>query len=78
MAWAEKSRDVSNYNAFVRAFLSDDLDAMNEYMNQIAGNMFSYFDTGKRAFTDRREKVCADTYREGDFGGEDSEVRICI
>lgn len=41
--------DVSNYNAFVRALLSDDLDAMNEYMNQIAGNTFSYFDTGKRA-----------------------------
>ena len=41
--------DVSNYNAFVRALLSGDLDAMNEYMNQIAGNTFSYFDTGKRA-----------------------------
>lgn len=41
--------DVSNYNAFIKALLSDDLDAMNKYMNQIAGNTFSYFDTGKRA-----------------------------
>lgn len=41
--------DVSNYNAFIKALLSNDLDAMNEYMNQIAGNIFSYFDTGKRA-----------------------------
>lgn len=40
---------MSNYNAFIKALLSDDLDAMNEYMNQIVGNTFSYFDTGKRA-----------------------------
>mgnify|MGYP002511301347 CR=1 FL=1 len=41
--------DVSNYNAFIKALLSNDLDAMNEYMNQIACETFSYFDTGKRA-----------------------------
>ena len=43
------AKDVSSYNAFIKALLSDDTEAMNEYMNQIAGNAFSYFDTGKRA-----------------------------
>lgn len=36
-----------NYNDFVKALLLGDLDAMNEYMNQVSLNMFSYFDTGK-------------------------------
>ncbi|MDE5717133.1 MAG: ATP-binding protein [Lachnospiraceae bacterium] len=40
---------VSDYNAFIRALLADDLEAMNEYMNRIARETFSYFDTGKRA-----------------------------
>lgn len=40
--------DVSNYNAFIKALLSDDLEAMNEYMNRITSKTFSYFDTGKR------------------------------
>lgn len=40
--------NVSNYNAFIKAFLADDLEAMNEYMNRIARETFSYFDTGKR------------------------------
>lgn len=43
------AKDVSSYNAFIKALLSDDTEAMNEYMNQIAGETFSYFDTGKRA-----------------------------
>ncbi len=43
------AKEVSSYNAFIKALLSDDTEAMNEYMNQIAGNAFSYFDTGKRA-----------------------------
>lgn len=41
--------DVSNYNAFIKALLSNDLEAMNEYMNQIACETFSYFDTNRRA-----------------------------
>lgn len=41
--------DVSNYHAFIKALLSNDLEAMNEYMNQIACETFSYFDTGRRA-----------------------------
>lgn len=36
-----------NYNDFVKALLLGDLDAMNEYMNRVSLNMFSYFDTGK-------------------------------
>ena len=43
------AKDESSYNAFIKALLSDDTEAMNEYMNQIAGETFSYFDTGKRA-----------------------------
>ncbi|MCX4342780.1 MAG: PD-(D/E)XK nuclease domain-containing protein, partial [Kineothrix sp.] len=39
---------ASDYNGFIRALLSDDLEAMNEYMNRVAGETFSYFDTGKR------------------------------
>ena len=41
--------DVSNYNAFLKALLSNDLEAMNEYMNRIACGIFSYFDAGRRA-----------------------------
>ncbi len=38
----------SDYNDFVKALLMDDLDAMNEYMNRVAQDMFSYFDTGRK------------------------------
>ncbi len=36
-----------DYNGFIRALLSDDLKAMNIYMNRITLEMFSSFDTGK-------------------------------
>ena len=36
---------ASHYNAFIRALLLGDLDAMNEYMNRISMSVFSYFDT---------------------------------
>ncbi|MCI9141709.1 MAG: hypothetical protein HFH87_03685, partial [Lachnospiraceae bacterium] len=38
----------ADYNDFIRALLQDDLDAMNEYMNRVALNVFSYFDAGKK------------------------------
>lgn len=38
----------SEYNDFVKAMLSDDLKAMNAYMNKVALQTFSYFDTGKK------------------------------
>ena len=41
--------DVSSYNGFIKALLSDDLDAMNEYMNRVSCVTFSYFDTGRHA-----------------------------
>ncbi len=41
--------DASNYNDFIRSLLSDDLDAMNEYMNRVSSATFSYFDTGRHA-----------------------------
>ena len=39
------------YQEFVAALLQGDLDAMNEYMNQISIEIFSSFDTGKRVST---------------------------
>ena len=37
----------SGYNEFVRALLADNTKAMNIYMNRIALNTFSFFDSGK-------------------------------
>lgn len=36
------------YNGFVKALLADDRKAMNYYMNKMALNIFSSFDTGKK------------------------------
>ena len=36
-----------DYNDFVQALLTGDIKAMNVYMNRVALNTFSYFDTGK-------------------------------
>ena len=36
------------YNRFITAMLIGDVDEMNEYMNEISCEIFSYFDTGKR------------------------------
>ena len=38
-----------DYNDFIKALLLDDIKAMNRYMNEVALESFSYFDTGKRA-----------------------------
>ncbi|MDD6616096.1 MAG: PD-(D/E)XK nuclease domain-containing protein, partial [Lachnospiraceae bacterium] len=45
-SWFAKAQ--SGYNAFVKAFLKNDLKAMNAYMNRVALATFSYFDTGKK------------------------------
>lgn len=37
----------SNYNGFIKALLSGDVDAMNDYMNEVSQSVFSCFDTGK-------------------------------
>ncbi|MCI8852173.1 MAG: AAA family ATPase [Lachnospiraceae bacterium] len=44
--WFRKSR--SEYNDFIKALLSDDLKAMNHYMNKVALATFSSFDTGNK------------------------------
>ena len=38
-----------DYNAFVKALLTDDVEAMNDYMNEVAMEIFSSFDVGNRA-----------------------------
>ena len=38
-----------DYNDFIKAMFAGDVDAMNEYMNRVALQTFSYFDTGERA-----------------------------
>lgn len=41
------SRFTPAYNDFIKALLSDDVKAMNIYMNRVAFATFSFFDTGK-------------------------------
>lgn len=38
-----------DYNDFIKALLIDNIKAMNRYMNEVALETFSFFDTGKRA-----------------------------
>ena len=42
------SEDSTPYNDFLKAFLCQDVDYMNDYMNQVAASTFSAFDTGKQ------------------------------
>lgn len=44
--WFAKERP--DYNDFIKAMLIGDVDAMNEYMNRISLEIFSFFDTGNR------------------------------
>lgn len=47
---------TSNYNAFIKALLLGDVDAMNNYMNRVALETFGFFDTGaKRKRTEWQE-----------------------
>lgn len=50
------SQADSDYNDFIKALLADDIEAMNEYMNRVAFQTFSYFDTGKTAGRDEPER----------------------
>lgn len=38
----------SDYNAFVKALLQDDVEAMNDYMNEVTDEILSSFDTGRK------------------------------
>ena len=46
----------ADYNDFVQALLIGDRKAMNAYMNRVALNTFSYFDTGKRPSGEEPER----------------------
>ena len=43
------SKTGGDYNAFIKAMLDDDIEAMNAYMNRISMRIFSYFDVGKKS-----------------------------
>ncbi len=46
----------ADYHDFIKAFLQNDLKAMNVYMNRICSEMFSYFDTGTKPSKEEPEK----------------------
>ena len=45
-----------DYNDFVKALLAGDLEAMNGYMERVALQIFSYFDTGKSLSQEEPER----------------------
>lgn len=45
-----------DYNDFIQALLLGDVDAMNDYMNNVALSVFSYFDTGNKPSGERPER----------------------
>ncbi len=45
-----------DYNDFINGLLQGDVDAMNQYMNQVSKYMFSYFDTGKKGSDSEPER----------------------
>jgi hypothetical protein len=54
VGWFQKSR--TDYNGFVSALLADDVKTMNIYMNRVALESFSYFDTGNRPSGEEPER----------------------
>ena len=52
--WFRTSKN--DYTDFIRALLADDRKAMNVYMNRVAMNVFSYFDTGDRPSGEEPER----------------------
>lgn len=52
--WFQKN--ITAYNGFIKALLSDDLEAMNAYMNRMTSLVFSYFDTGKHMSEEEPER----------------------
>ena len=45
-----------DYNDFIKAMLQNNIKAMNAYMNRVALQTFSYFDTGKRPSGEEPER----------------------
>ena len=52
--WFESVRPM--YNDFIKSMLIGDIDAMNDYMNEITLDIFSYFDVGSRSMRSAAEK----------------------
>ena len=50
------SRTEGNYNDFVKAMIQGDIKGMNAYMNRVARDTFSYFDTGRRPSEEEPER----------------------
>ena len=79
--------DAVPYNEFIKALLLGDVKAMNAYMNRVALNTFSFFDTGKKPseadperfyhgfvlglLVDLRERYTVTSNRESGFGRYD-------
>ena len=53
-SWFDKEK--RSYNEFVKALIAGDKKAMNVYMNRVALQTFSYFDTGKSPSYDAPER----------------------
>ena len=47
---------AEDYNDFIHGLLQGDVDAMNQYMNQVSKYIFSYFDTGKKSSDSEPER----------------------
>ena len=52
--WFAETED--SYSEFVQAMLTDDRKAMNVYINRVTRDVFSYFDTGRRASEQEPER----------------------
>lgn len=52
--WFESVRPM--YNDFIKSMLIGDIDAMNDYMNEITMEIFSYFDVGSKSLRSAAEK----------------------
>lgn len=50
------SERCGEYNDFLKALLARDVEAMNEYMNQVTEQTFSYFDVGGNPEGEHPEK----------------------
>jgi hypothetical protein len=46
--WFKTDKVETSYNGFIQALLCDNVKRMNTFMNKVALNTFSYFDTGNR------------------------------
>lgn len=54
VGWFQKNQ--SDYNGFITALLADDVKTMNIYMNRVALESFSYFDTGSHPSGEEPER----------------------